>query len=527
MALGRNFNNNTRGFLGGNDICSKLILSIDWEDAVVGPIYQWPQSLKTTLSIILSSKTPMFMFWGSDHVQFYNEAFIPVLGAEEDYAEIMGACGTDLWKLLAPENPAISCEKFFEVLNYNKREEVCWTLSYSAVTDEYDENAGILITCFENEQNLNLIKKIPLYKKDNPNDLMKNHLAISNAEERLRLATEATGIGSWDIDLRNNTIAYSPTLMELFGLPGDTILTLQEIFNAVHPDDQRMVDQAFTNALSTGYYNYEARMIWPDGSLHWISTNGKVVFDAIHFPNRLLGTTVDITEKKVEQLQKNDFIAIASHELKTPLTSIKAYLQMLKSPQHIRDPKNVMNMALRAENQVNKMTKLVYSFLDMSRIESGHVDLCMEPFRLDELIKEVIDDYMIHTATHELVFIPGIIDTIEGDRLRIGQVIDNLVSNAIKYSPHNKKIEITSVQFGEEAIVSVKDFGIGIDAKKQEKIFERFYRAEDEQSRNTAGFGIGLYLCADIMKRHNGGIWMESEHGSGTTFHFSLPLIRS
>lgn len=481
----------------------------------------------------------MFLFWGPELIQFFNTAFVPVFGADKEASAFMGEPGGDLWmpddvfvKVLIDEVmstgvSSLTDDKRISIFRNNTEEEVVWSCSYHPVIDENNVVAGVFITCFEVSGKTGYQRYIEEHAENRVSAMMKTHLAVFNAEERLRLATEATGIGSWDIDLRQNTIVYTPTLMELFGVNKDTTLNLKEIAALVHPEDMEIVDTAFTNSLITGKYQYEARMVWPDESIHWISTQGKVTYDEQNIPSRLLGTTIDITESKMEQLQKNDFIAIASHELKTPLTSIKAYIQLLKIDDAIKDQDYVRNIASRAENQVTKMTKLIYSFLDMSRIESGHVDLSLTPFQLDELIEEVINDYLIHTHTHQLIFSPGIREMIEADRSRIGQVIDNLISNAIKYSPLSERIEISSTTFGDEAIVSVRDYGIGIDTKQQEKVFERFYRADDQKTRNASGFGIGLYLSADILKRHHGGIWMESNDGIGSTFHFSLPLSRS
>lgn len=475
---------------------------------------------KTALSIVMNCRIPMCLYWGPELTPFHNTAFEPLadyhLSAWEKIKPIIRA-------MREGAAPVRLEDQLLPVYKNGHAEHIYLTSSYSPVL-EGDEVAGVLVTCFETTGEIDCLKKITERDDKEVAEIIASHLAVSNAEERLRLACEATGIGSWDIDLKENTIIYTPTLMELFGLSRDFILNLEDLNSLIYVDDKLLVDNALKNALTTGYYYYEARVLWPDESIHWIRANGKVIFDDDGLPARLLGTTIDITENKIEQIEKNDFIAIASHELKTPLTSVKAYIQMLKSGKRLEEPGYILNLATRAEVQVNKMTKLIYSFLDMSRIESGNIDMLMEPFMLDDLISDVIKDYVIHTNTHVLAFEPGISSMIDGDRSRIGQVIDNLVSNAIKYSPLSKRVEISSSVVGEEAIVSVKDFGIGIDAKHQAKVFERFYRADDQKARNASGFGIGLYLSADILKRHNGGIWIDSRPGEGTTFHFSLPM---
>lgn len=347
---------------------------------------------------------------------------------------------------------------------------------------------------------------------------------IENAEERLRLASEATGIANWDLDLQTKEIIYSPSLADLFGRPGKTDLSFTELRAIIHPEDKMIVEQAFENALLSGKYNYQARIARPDHIIYWIKVIGKVIFNDQGTPVRMLGTVMDITESKQEELQKNDFIAIASHELKTPLTSLKAYAQLLKSSKAATDPGFVKSIGVRIEGQINKMTKLVYSFLDLSKIETNKTELTKELFNINELIKEVINDYLFQEKNHPIVFDAVALPMIYADKHKITQVIDNLVSNAIKYSPKGGEVIVTATLENEEVLVSVEDRGIGIDNNHLHKIFDRFYRIDDLQVKNASGFGIGLYLCADIIARHHGEISLESEPGKGSRFFFTLPV---
>ncbi|WP_316821251.1 ATP-binding protein [Pedobacter gandavensis] len=347
---------------------------------------------------------------------------------------------------------------------------------------------------------------------------------IENAEERLRLASEATGIGSWDLDLQNKEIIYSARLADLFGVPGKTNLSFAELRAIIHPDDRSIVEQAFQSALISGKYSYQARIKRADEVIYWISVNGKVIFNESGTPVRMLGTVMDITEHKQEELQKNDFIAIASHELKTPLTSLKAYAQLLKSSKAASDPGFIKSVGTRIEGQINKMTKLVYSFLDLSRIEMNKTELRKEMINLNELIQEVLNDYRFQEKNHPLSFEPEGLPLLYADKHKITQVVDNLVSNAIKYSPQGGEVLVSASLSANEVLISVTDQGIGIDNNHLNKIFDRYYRIDDMQVKNASGFGIGLYLCADIVKRHHGKIGLESEPGKGSRFFFTLPV---
>lgn len=347
---------------------------------------------------------------------------------------------------------------------------------------------------------------------------------IENAEERLRLASEATGIASWDLDLQTMEIIYSPGLADLFGVPGKRDLSYAELRSVIYTEDTAVVEQAFQTALISGKYNYQARINRPDGLTYWISVTGKVIFNHNGTPVRMLGTVMDITESKQEELQKNDFIAIASHELKTPLTSLKAYAQLLKSSKAATDPGFIKNVGARIEGQINKMTKLVYSFLDLSKIETNKTELRKELIDVNELIKEVINDYLFQEKNHPILFDGEELPLVYADKYKITQVIDNLVSNAIKYSPQGGKVLVSAKPENGEVLVSITDHGIGIDNNHLSKIFDRYYRIDDLQVKNASGFGIGLYLCADIVERHHGKIGLESEPGKGSRFFFTLPV---
>jgi two-component system sensor histidine kinase VicK len=347
---------------------------------------------------------------------------------------------------------------------------------------------------------------------------------LEDAEERLRLAIEATGIGNWDLDLVNNEVIASPTLSAIFGLDPEDTVTRRELQDLIHPDDKLMVTNAYKKAIKTGVYLYEARIIWADGSVHWIRTTGKVVYDISHKPVRMLGTTNDITRRKQEEIMKNDFIVMASHELKTPLTSLKAYTQLLAAKAKKAGDGFFVSALEKSENQINKMARLIHGFLDMSKIESGKLQLVVQTFDINQLIPEVITDSLLIAPDHTLIFEGGQAIPVAADKEKIAQVISNFISNAVKYSPKGSAVTISTENQGENLSVSVKDEGIGLKAKDQQHVFQRFYRVEDESTRGMSGFGIGLYLSAEIIRLHHGKIAVKSKEGKGAEFYFLLPL---
>jgi two-component system sensor histidine kinase VicK len=354
---------------------------------------------------------------------------------------------------------------------------------------------------------------------------VKARQAATESENRLRLAAEATGFATFDWDLKDERSYCSSQLVELFGYPAGAVLISTDIFNMVHPDDKEIVINAFDEAYNTGVYHYEVHIIWSDGSLHWISTKGKQTSDAEKNNIRILGTVLDITESKSDEIRKNDFIAMASHELKTPLTSIKSYIQILAKKLVNTEDNFVINALSKANFQVNKMTDLIHGFLDLSRLESGKLQLKWDQFDINELINDTITEFTQAANSHIINFEPLGILNINADRDKIGQVISNFLSNAIKYSPRGSTITITSKTTDCGISVSVSDLGVGIKPKDQKKLFQRFYRVDSEKTMTVSGFGIGLYLASEIIQRHKGKIGVESAEGEGSTFHFSLPVF--
>lgn len=231
-------------------------------------------------------------------------------------------------------------------------------------------------------------------------------------------------------------------------------------------------------------------------------------------------------KRQTERLQqlnraKDEFISMASHELKTPLTSITAYLQLLQRNLKSEVDKVYVDKTLTF---VSKLTRLVSDLLDVSKIQAGKLQLNYTTFNMEHLLDECIESMRHTSKTHEVIREgePANIG-ITGDRQRIEQVLMNYLTNAIKYSPKADRVIVSTKVTDTDVTVGVKDFGIGIPPEEQEKVFSRFYRVEGLNPGIT-GLGIGLYISAEIVLRHNGKVWVESEEGLGSTFYFSIPL---
>jgi signal transduction histidine kinase len=215
---------------------------------------------------------------------------------------------------------------------------------------------------------------------------------------------------------------------------------------------------------------------------------------------------------------------MASHELKTPLTSIKGYVQLLQMMHEKSEDSFLKNALNSMDRQIKTLTSLISELLDVSKIKSGGLNFNKEHFELTELINEVVDEEK-HINTHYLIPVNAKEKAmVFADRDRISQVIINFLSNAIKYSPQSKTVEVTCSNQDNQVIVEVKDFGIGISKKDQSRVFERFFRVEGTNERTFPGFGIGLFIASEIIRRHDGKIHLKSELGKGSVFSFELPI---
>jgi len=354
--------------------------------------------------------------------------------------------------------------------------------------------------------------------------------ALEAAYENARLAKEAAQLGTFDLDLVKGTMDWDDRCRLLFGISHQEEVTYEKDFlPGLHEDDRDRITQiikdAYNRKLTDGKYDVEYRTVGvDDGQVRWIKAKGKVYFDEFDTPVRFVGSVLEITDQKQNELRKNDFIGMVSHELKTPLTSLKAYVQILNGRAKKEGNSFAGGTLDKVELQINKMSTMINGFLNVSRLESGKIHLDKIEFKMDDLVREIIGETAPVMSSHVIKLIPCDCIIVTADRDKIGQVINNLISNAVKYSPRGKVVEVMCMRVGDNAQVSIKDEGMGIRPQDKDRLFDRFYRVETTHTQNIAGFGIGLYLSAEIIRRHNGKIWLESEKGVGSTFSFSLPL---
>ena len=232
----------------------------------------------------------------------------------------------------------------------------------------------------------------------------------------------------------------------------------------------------------------------------------------------------DVTSRMKLEQRKDEFMSMASHELKTPITSLKGYTQLLKMRLEKQSLPESLAMLDRMDKQLTRLTHLVIDFMDVSKIQAGQLAYVKEPIDIDALLHDIADTMQHISATHTITIHGAAHTPIVGDSDRLGQVFTNLLSNAIKYSPQATNVDISIVATLDTVTVSIRDYGIGIPPEQQQKIFERFYRVSDVHDKTFSGSGLGLYICSEIVKRHGGRLWVESARGEGSTFFVALPI---
>nr|WP_193711679.1 PAS domain S-box protein [Salegentibacter sp. BLCTC]MBE7641036.1 PAS domain S-box protein [Salegentibacter sp. BLCTC] len=300
-------------------------------------------------------------------------------------------------------------------------------------------------------------------------------------------------------------------------------------FQYIHPDEKEGFLRAWQDCLSTGCnMEMQLRLKNKEGKYIWHLSRCEAVKEDDGSIKMWISVNTEINKIKEEEKRKEEFLKMVSHELKTPVTSIKGYVQLLltliKKQEAAEASKLPLKPSLeRINHQVTRLTRLISEILDLSRIRENQLELKKEEFNLNELVQETIQDINYTNTQHEISLDSDSQFRVMADRDRIGQVIINFVMNAIKYSPGSQNIILKITGEGKDKVrVSVKDFGIGIGEENYKKIFRRFYRVEVKREETYSGFGIGLYLANEIIERHNGEIQLKSKLGEGSEFSFIL-----
>ena len=349
---------------------------------------------------------------------------------------------------------------------------------------------------------------------------------LLKAKDILKIAMDASEMGSWNIDLEHKQILLSERAQHIYELENNR-LGIEEAKSLISPEDIRHLTSGIKRALhhrNAFNIEYQINLNGVSAKRKWLRTAGKAYYNEEGKAVYIAGAVLDITEHKQDEIRKNDFIGMVSHELKTPLTSLSAYVQLLQYKFKETDNDFPNQILDKINIQLKRMSLMIDGFLNVSLLESGKILLKKTNFNLIDLIKTIAEENRMVLPSHFIQVIGPEEMMLHADMEKIGNVINNLIGNAAKYSKKESLIAIKcEVQKG-YIVVSVEDEGIGIREDDIPRLFDRFYRVESSDTKTIAGFGVGLYICAEIIKRHQGKIWAESKLGEGSTFYFSLPI---
>lgn len=349
---------------------------------------------------------------------------------------------------------------------------------------------------------------------------------LIQSEIKFRNMAENAPVMIWQANINGYCIYMNKQWYEYTGQTVKTGLGTGWL-RIMHPDDeQRMRVAAFDAIKKQKPFTLTYRIRRKDGTYRWVISSGAPTYDHLGKLEGFIGSVTDIHDRIEMEQKKDNFMSIASHELKTPVTSLKAYTQLLQRRFYKSNDEFTLESLNKMDTQIDKLTHLIVDLLDVSKIEAGRLKFTKRKVAFYPLIKETVESVQTATASHTIVLKGSTRAFISGDKDRITQIVTNLITNAVKYSPKAKHVTVTVARINKIVTVCVKDFGIGINKQQQERIFERFYQGSDADPTKKVypGLGIGLFIAQELAKSHGGIITVDSKLGKGSEFCLKLPV---
>lgn len=352
--------------------------------------------------------------------------------------------------------------------------------------------------------------------------------AIEKKDIEQRMIVEAGGIGTFSYDIQTKVVTTNALIRKHLNLDNYRELYTDKIFKYNLDNNPSSTERLLLNTIiEESSFDTEFQLSAESSkNSKWLRVIGQKVTNS-DGGDTVYGVMIDITAQKLEEKRKLDFLGIVSHELKSPLTSLSGYLQILEVKSRKLQEEQFSSLLSSASRQTTRIKLLIEGFLDVARYGEGKLKLNSRSFQISHLFEEIEKTYQETVATHRLIFDMVFQGEIYADKDKIEQVIINLINNAIKYAPIDTTVTIHCTVMDNMLHIEVKDEGPGIKAEDQQKIFDRFYRVENDTTELISGFGIGLYICNEIVKLHQGSIGVQSEISKGTTFWFKLPFLSS
>lgn len=359
--------------------------------------------------------------------------------------------------------------------------------------------------------------------------LIKEQRQATNSLNALVRAQETAKLGSWEWDIANDQITWSAELYKIFELqPGGERLRFDTYLGMIHPDDLRSQKQIISRCVrKKTAFKVDHRAIMADGSVKYIHGEGRPIVDQNGTVIKLTGTAQDVTEMYHLDIAKREFVSLASHQLRTPASGVKAFLSLLADGYAGNLTKKQLEFVRKASRSNDRQLEIIDNLLSLASIESGKLSLNKTPIDLHELVKRCLPHHLPEIKKKRQRFSINEAGTpliIRADPSHAQMAIDNLISNAIKYTPDKGTITVSLSATKTSAYLTVEDNGIGISRKDLPALFQKFSRLNDPVGKTVDGSGLGLYLARYIVELHGGAITLKSRHGVGTQFKIKFPL---
>ncbi len=345
--------------------------------------------------------------------------------------------------------------------------------------------------------------------------------ALRKSEERFRSIFDNALDPILILDNKGRISNANQALIELTGMDRDMLFS-QSFTDLIIPEKKTKTVSKWKQFMQSGRQRGEAMIQRADGT----TRNIEYAAVANIVPHYHLAMVRDITQTKDEEQRRDHFLGIASHELKNALASVKSFTQLLERKLGKTDEKNI-DYVKRIDANADRLKRLIDDLMDMTKIKAGRLELVKEVFVFNQLLLETVEDFRNMAKSHVIVLDIGRDALVDGDKMRLRQVLTNLLKNAAKYSEPGNTILISAFKNKTHIKIAIQDQGIGISKKDQKKIFDLFYRAENADIARTTGMGVGLYISSEIIKMHGGRMGVESKLKKGSTFSFTLPLAKN
>jgi PAS domain S-box-containing protein len=353
--------------------------------------------------------------------------------------------------------------------------------------------------------------------------LAASHSALSESEKRFRSLIEHTSDLITVVNEKGVVLYNSPSITRILGYETEELLGSPTI-SLFHPADEATVTETFRTLLGepSGLRSFEFRIRHKDGSWRTFESIGQNLLEDTAVSGVVLNSR-DITERKEVERLKDDLVSTVSHELRTPLTSLRGFAELMLTREFSREKqRHFLEVIL---NEGTRLTNLINDFLDIQRMESGKQTYHFGAVDLASLLHNALAVFNPEESHHLLhVEIPDNLPPVHADGDRLHQVLANLLSNAMKFSPNGGKITVRAHQAEQQLVIEVADEGVGIPPDVLPRLFQKFYRVDSRETRSIGGTGLGLALVKDIIAAHGGQVWVESQLNEGSSFFFSLSI---